>query len=263
MNREWIRIRQLAFTAQTWMEHTEPLQIHKTQLTLFFLSLLFRLKVFSDFLLRGYEPSSPYVRSACAQTFVCAWALAPTVTRSNSALVASRSFCLIAPDLLPGLAGFLALKDASTFSCGARFHGYHEMANTVLELKSTSCYVVELPFNQNMEFAKDGTVLNSLSAPLRHFTSFACVSIQLAFAQRCLQMAASGTASLVGMLLEGKMAMSCIIAGGRFHGRILRELLDVGLDGKRQDTNNPDRVFDYHFSPVEVLNYTEALSDHT
>ena len=182
------------------------------------------------------------------------------MSSSNSALVASESLRCISPNLLPG---FLMLKDASAFSCVARLHGYHEMANKVLELLSTSCHLVELPFNQNMERAKDGTVLNSLSTPLRHFTSSACVSIQLAFAQRCLQMAASGTASLVGMLLEGNLAMSCIIAGGRLHGRILRELLGVGFDGKRQDTHNSDRAFDYHFSPLEVLKYTEALSDDT
>ena len=100
--------------------------------------------------------------------------------------------------LLITFAENLTLREAGVLSCVGRHLAAEAVPQHALQAMVVASRVVELPVSQNMEVSADGcTVLNTVTAPFRHFTRTACVSIQLAFARRGLQVGAAGSRRLV------------------------------------------------------------------
>ena len=139
------------------------------------------------------------------------------------------------PPLLAALGPLLTLRSSTALSMSCP--GFPVVGIT-LKAMADADYATQLAGNQNIEVTDEGVVLNTLCYPYSSFARTACVSIQFAWAQRCLATPARAVASIVGPLLEGKLGMTCITKGGGFHDRILRDIMGVGADGLRQDTAN-------------------------
>ena len=165
------------------------------------------------------------------------------------------------PDFVDILDSYLNILDGRSLALASPWGLCDNPFVKSMKAKADAGYVVEPLGNQNMEIASDGvTVLNTLSAPFCNFARAACVSIQLAWARRCLQPDASASLRDVAGMLEGNLPMACIMEGGSLHDRIVREVMGVGADGLRQDTDDHRKLRDYNVTPDYALNCVDILA---